>query len=378
MIVKFEKVNEGAWNSALKEAGPRGTIFQSTFWAQYLTKTFGDSPIYVASLDKKGNIRGLLLSVESCFGKHPSLTLVGKKGALVSKLYKYSGSPFLKRMAPFVSWENGPVIALQSLPETDPEKESVYREILENVVAIAVQRNCYEIKFARPAFFDDRYKMLFNSLGFAGRRMGTLLVNLDRPLEVLWQHVDNDARRCVKRAIQQGIDISEASKPDELREFYDLTVQTAGRSEQKIYPFSYFESLWNHFSPLNKIVVFIARTNIEGEPIATSLSLMHNETVHIFAIGDSDRTRTSKIFANEALMWHTIKWAHERGFKYFDHSGVQLHKIDSGDQKALNIFRFKAKWGGQLIEYHDYQKTLRRRKLVKLLSHFMVDSMVHN
>ncbi|MCK4424859.1 GNAT family N-acetyltransferase, partial [Candidatus Bathyarchaeota archaeon] len=133
------------------------------------------------------------------------------------------------------------------------------------------------------------------------------------------------------------------------------------------------ESLWNHFSLHDKIVAFVAR--IKDKPVGAILSLMHNEIIHVFAIGDSNYSRINKIYALYTLFWHTIKWAHERGLKYFDISGVELYKIDASDKKARNIYRFKAKWGGQLVEYHDYEKPFQEKKLVKFLNLFMADSL---
>lgn len=55
MIVELEKASVKRWNAALSEAEPKGTIFQSTFWAEFLNKTFGDRPIFLASFNKRGN-----------------------------------------------------------------------------------------------------------------------------------------------------------------------------------------------------------------------------------------------------------------------------------------------------------------------------------
>lgn len=375
MIVEFEKANEKTWNSALSDAEPKGTIFQSTYWAEYLKKTFGDHPIYIAFLDKKGSIEGLLLAIESCYAKYSILTLCGKRGLLFSKLYKHAISPLFHKMSPFIFWENGPVILSQSSEEKTRHKAVLYRKMVEKIVDGAQERNCYEIKFARPAFFDDNSEV-FSSLGFQNRRMGTILVNLDQSLEVLWKQVEKDARRTVRRGVEQGVEVTKASKFEELREFYDLNVQSSKRAKTKVYPFSHFASLWSHFSPLDKTVVFVA--HVKDKPVAAALYLMHNETIHIFALGDSHYARSNRIYGNEVLMWQVIKWAHERGFKYFDHSGVELYKVDAGDEKARNIFRFKLKWGGQLVEYHDYKSHLQEKKLVKSLNRFLADPVIHN
>ena len=374
MIIELKKPSEKTWNDALYEAETKGTIFQSTYWAEFLRKTFSDRPIYVASLDNKGNIQGLLLAIESCYAKHPSLTLLGKRGLLFGKLYKHATSPVLHEMLPFIFWENGPVILSQASKKDASYKEVLYQRILEKIVEIAEKRNCYEIKFARPALFNDNSN-IFSSIGFQKKKMGTLLVNLEQPSEVLWNRMDKSARKNIERT-EQDLQIVKASKLGELGVFYDLNVQACKRSRQKIYPFSFFASLWNYLSPLDKAIVFIA--SMKDKPVGASLCLMHNEIIHHFALGDSDYARSNKIYANEALLWHIINWAKERNFKYFDQSGVEIYKIEAGDQKAKNIYRYKSKFGGQLLEYHDYQKILKKNRLVKFLNRYIADSIIHN
>jgi len=333
-------------------------------------KTYGDRPIYVASLGKKGNIQGLLLAIESCYAKHPALTSIGTRGLLFGKLYKHTISPLFQKMLPFIFWENGPVILSQSPGKKSSFPKKLYQKLVKKIVEKAQKRDCYEIKFARPPFFDD-HDGIFTSLGFQARKMGTILVNLDQPVEVLWKRINKHARRNIKK-MEQNVEFVRVSKLGELKEFYDMHVESSQRAKVKIYPFSYFTSLWNHFAPHNKIVGFIAR--LKNKPIGALICLMHNKTIHEYVVADSDYARSNRIYANDILKWHIIKWAHERGFKYFDLRGVELYKIDAGDEKARNIYRFKSKWGGQLVEFHDYEKTLQSRKLTKLLGHFLSDS----
>ena len=146
MIVEWKSVNEKTWNGFLGEADIRGTIFQSTFWAEYLRKTFNDNPIYIASLDKKGNIQGLLLAIESCFGKYPSLTLSRTRGFVFGRLYKHIVSPFFHRILPFVFWEDGPIILSQPSTIKSSDK-TVYQEILRKIVERAQKRGCYIHQF---------------------------------------------------------------------------------------------------------------------------------------------------------------------------------------------------------------------------------------
>lgn len=375
MIVELDRVPRKTWNNALRQAGPQGTIFQSTYWADYLEKTLGDKPLWFAAFNKKGDIQGLLLAIESCYAKHTSLTSSNNfLSSLYSVLFRKVACPVLNKVLPCIFWENGPIILSEDDSLGSPLTNSLYQGLLSSVVAKAYRDNCYAIKFARPSFLDDpvdRYSLL----GFENRKMGTMLIRLDEPEDVLWSRVDNQARRAVRRGNAQGIDVRKASKPEELQEFYDLTVQSSRRSNIKTYPFSFYISLWNHFSPLNKIAIFVARIN--DRPAATALLFMHNETAHVFTLADSDYARTNSIRANDVLIWHCLKWASGQGFRCLDFSGVQIHKIEAGDEKARGIFRFKAKWGGKLVEYHDYERVMAPRKL-GFVRQFMLDSTIHN
>jgi len=372
VAVELNQVNEKNWNTALIEAGTKGTIFQSTYWAEYLRTTYGDHPIYIASLDNKGNIKGLLLAIESCYAKHPALTLLGNRGLLFGKLYKHAISPVLHKVLPFIFWEHGPIILTQdNHPMEKSRNDALFREMVEKIVEKAEEKNCYEIKLARSAFLDD-HSEIFSLLSFWKRRMGTILINLEQPLDTIWSRIDRSARKNIEK-LKGDIEIVKVSSRDELNEFYRMHVQTSKRAQVKTFPYSYFTSLWDHFSRYGMIAVFVAKSR--DEPLAGSLSLIFNNTTHVFTLADSNYARSKRLYAGDVLMWHIMKWGHEKGLKHQDLGGVELHKIDAGQKRAQGIYRFKSKWGGQLIEYTDYGKVFpRKRRLINLLNKHLSDS----
>lgn len=371
MIVLSDKTDENKWNNTVAGAGVQGTIFQTTYWAEFMKEIYGDRPIYVTALDNKGNIQGLLLALESCYAQHPSLTQVDKFGSLFGQFFRKTVAPVFYKIVPFVFWENGPIILSQFPSKNSPLNANVYLEILAGVLEEAQQLNCYEAKFARPAYFNDEYS-LFSSLGFLGTRMGTFLVSLDQPIESIWNKVDKHCRRNIRK-IEQDIEIRQVRGIDELQIFYNMHMECSKRLGTKTFPFSFFVSLWNHFSQSRKLAIFIAY--MKDIPLSAILCLAYNKTVHEYFVVDSKYARDNRIYANDVLKWHVLTWACEEGFAYFDLSGVELYKIDAGDTKARNIYQFKSKWGGQLVEFHDYARTFRSSKISKILTHFLVDSL---
>ncbi|MGD6850560.1 MAG: lipid II:glycine glycyltransferase FemX [Candidatus Bathyarchaeia archaeon] len=361
MILASHDVNHNLWNSAIIDAGFQGTIFQTTHWAEFLKKSYGDRPTYLMSIDKKGNPQSLLLAMESCYAKHPSSTLLGKKGFLFGQLYQKILSPMIFKVSPFIFWENGPIFLNKN--------ENAFADILRQVTIRAQELGCYEIKFARPAYFADNNRLFF-SFGFSSTRMGTFLVSLGKSEEELFSSIDKSSRKNIRKIEQEAV-IRQAFRLHELEEFYRLHVESSNRLGTKIFPFSFFNSLWNFFSSSEQVVLFIAY--YKDKPIGAIMCLAFNKTVHENFVADSNYARENRIYASDILKWHALKWANEKGYSYFDLSGVELQKIDEGNEKARNIYRFKSKWGGQLVNFNDYQQSFRANKL-KTLGYFLSDS----
>lgn len=376
MVVELVgRPSNNQWNNFLCDAQPQGTLFQSTYWADFLQKTCGDRPLYFASYNKGGAINGVLLAIESCYAKHAIINSASRGNSIRAAILRTAAVPVFQTFFPSIFWENGPLVLSNQLVSDCRHIESIYRDLITSVIRKASRDNCYSIKFARPHFFADDVES-FSSLGFENNRMGTLLVDLDKPEEELWKELRKDARTNVRRGVEQGVYISKVSKIRELEEFYYLTIQSSKRANTKLYPFSHFLSLWNTFSPLDKIAIFIAR--IKDKPVSGTLCLIHNRIMHLLTLGDSDFARSNRIRSSDVLLWNVIDWAREQNFKYFDLSGVELHKIDDGDKKAYGIYKFKAKWGGKLVEYHDYKLGLKKSPILNWLNPIFSDSTIHN
>jgi len=378
-IVESDHVSEKVWNEAVQNAGYNGTLFQSTYWAEYARQVHGDRPIYLFATDKKGNITGLLLAIQSCYGKFPVFNWGRSEspiGTVIRKLYKNVLERAFEGILPFCYWQNGPVIIPQFQPENDSGiPRRTYCGLIKKILNIANARNFYAINSARPAYFMD-HPELMSSYGFEKRRVGTVLVDVGQSVESIWRHMNKKNRNCIRKS-EKLLTFSEVRKFSELKSFYSIYVQSIKRQKAKPYAFSYFESLWNFFARTGKIAVFNAY--FRDKPVATSMCLTYNNIIHVVIDGDSDFARSNKMHANDFMHWHIIKWANNRGFRYLDLSGSFLYKIEAGDEKALSLFKYKLKWGKN-IEFNDYWKLtdrsfLRlRAKSAKILNLFLPES----
>ena len=67
----------------------------------------------------------------------------------------------------------------------------------------------------------------------------------------------------------------------------------------------------------------------------------------------------SGIYGQDLLKWRLMQWGREHGFRVYDLMGVNPH---STDPKERGIFQFKAKWGGDLVEFPVFSKSYSRWK----------------
>ncbi|GIU89854.1 MAG: hypothetical protein KatS3mg010_0953 [Acidimicrobiia bacterium] len=100
----------------------------------------------------------------------------------------------------------------------------------------------------------------------------------------------------------------------------------------------YHRALWRHFSEGGWAHVFVGE--YRGTPVSAHLVLVVGRGVyaHIAAWGGSHRS----LMPNEAVEWHVIRWAKERGCEFYDLEGVeeQLVSHAPASSPALRDDRF--------------------------------------
>ena len=226
-IVGMSKFSAKKWNSCLVEAGVKGTIYQTTHWAEHLGRLYNDKPVYITSFDKKGDIEGLLVCMESCYAKHATSSALGRYPPTFNSLYRNILSPLVHTVFPYLYWQNGPISLSGG---DDNSSEDALSRLITKVLEIANERGCYAIR-ARPAYSGDSSR-IFTSMGFSRREMGTFLVSLDAPRDVVWKRIKKSARKNIRKC--NALEVHEVSRRGGIAQFHTIYVQTA---EDQVQPF---------------------------------------------------------------------------------------------------------------------------------------------
>ncbi len=76
--------------------------------------------------------------------------------------------------------------------------------------------------------------------------------------------------------------------------------------------------------------------------------LYFNKYVNEWGIARTLKDTKEKTYAQDLLKWNVIKWGIENNFNFFDLTGANPN---ASDDKEKGIFKYKKKWGGELIKY---------------------------
>ena len=323
-IKKSEAVDQ-SWNYPLRQFENEATIFQSTYWAEYLKKR-GEKPFFILAQDEHDREAGLLLYSK---GKLKNLPLVGSLSA-------------------YYHWLYGPLIL-------EKEKEALVFNVMLNFLESEARREkIYCIANAFPPIFRDN-EGYFNHFGFTGRPVGTFVVDLRKPENLLWSSIKKEARHCVRKALTNNVIVVDVSDEEGLLEYYKLYRDFRKKSKLQAMPFSNFQAMWDIFFKRKFLKIFTAKLN--GKPMAGIMALVYNGVIYELSVAESEFGRESKLYPNDLLKWHVIKWGSENKCNFFNLAGVEL---ESTSTRAAGIFRYKAKWGGELVKFHVYTRIYSR------------------
>jgi lipid II:glycine glycyltransferase (peptidoglycan interpeptide bridge formation enzyme) len=167
--------------------------------------------------------------------------------------------------------------------------------------------------------------------------------------------------------MRSDINIVEGCDRYGISEFYKLYLGMRKRNGLLPQPLSFFENLWDEFSPRGEIEVFLAR--IKSRAVAGVLLLKYRDVV-IYEYG---ATNPADLYArpNQLLLWRSIEKAHAEGYRWFDFGRTRL------DNKGL--LGFKDRWGTRRIPLVYYKipdgtgiDSLREKRLVPWTMHLLI------
>jgi len=346
----YDDVEALSWDRRVRQC-LGGGFRQTSMYAQYKNR-WKESPLYFVARDEDGTIVGQLLAI--C-GSPWGWGLERRPLSSVTL-------PFARWIAPHLYWHEGPLVF----------KTVRYREVL-HALLCAVVREARSRRFLvaggqlshfvqEPEKEQALLQEIASGLAISTETRFTLAVDLTNPCEKLWSNVRKEARTKVRKAQKQGVEIEEIGSDYQLlQRAYEVVTETAQRNGVMPLAFEDFKDSYEYHSRIGVERSFLSV--FEGHPVSYQKVVYYNGNALLGGVSYSDFSRERRLYGNDLMQWYIIEQGHIDGWRWLDFGGAEPN---SPDLKMQGIYKFKAKWGGQLLSCehlhwsHSFMERLNR------------------
>jgi CelD/BcsL family acetyltransferase involved in cellulose biosynthesis len=265
-MMTVDPLSEGDWD-ALVAAHPERTIFHVAGWARVLRDTYGHRPFYFARFEGR-QLAALLPMMEV------SSRLTGRRGVAL---------PFTDFCPPLLS--------------VNTDGEQLYQEALQ----CGRQRGW---KYLECRSLDNAWPGSRPSISFYGHS-----IDLTVGQPSLFQKMEAPARRAVRKAEREGVEIDFDSGEQSMRNFFYLHCATRRRHGLPPQPWRFFSNIQRHL--LSAGLGFLATARVAKRAVAAAVFL-HEGRQALYKFGASDYAYQA-LRPNNLTMWAAINHCAQKG-----------------------------------------------------------------
>lgn len=309
-IIRNNDINRVEWASFV-ESHPKGNVFQTPqmFDVYQLTPGYA-AEVIVLEQDKQ--MVGMMMWV-----------VMREKGlkARFSARSIIQGAPIAKDDKPEY------IIALLEAYEKMRDKSVIYTQV----------RNHFEMLTVNDAFQQCGYR--FEShLNF--------IITMDNE-EAVWNRIGKGRIKQIKKAQKNGlyVDVYEPGQiTDELiAQGYEVIRSVYQRAGLPLTDLEQIKATNRH----GLLVMFVVR-NAEGEVLGCRFGLLYRDSIYGWYAGSYSQYYS--LFPNDILIWETLRWGINHGYRTFDYGGA------GEPNKPYGVRAFKQQMGGTLVNFGRYEK----------------------
>ena len=313
-VLLNSEIDRAEWG-AFVEAHPKGNVFQTPQMFDVYQQTPGYAPQVIA-LEQDKQMVGLMMWV-----------VMREKGlkAWFSARSIIQGAPISKDDKPEY------IIALLEAYEQMRDKAVIYTQV----------RNHFEMLTVNDAFQQCGYRFA-SHLNF--------IITLDNE-ESVWDRIGKGRIKQIKKAQKNGLNV-DVYEPGQITEKliaqgYEVIRSVYQRAGLPLTDLAQIQAT----NEQGLLVVFVVR-NAEGEMLGCRFGLLYRDSIYGWYAGSYSQYYS--LFPNDMLIWETLRWGINHGFRTFDYGGA------GEPNKPYGVRAFKQQMGGTLVNYGRYEKIHRR------------------
>jgi len=254
--------------------------------------------------------------------------------------------------------------------------------VLDALALVAVEERMVYLKVQPPPGGEPMVTVL-RDRGFVPSTLeaaptATVRIAVDRPEADILAGMRKSVRNNIAGGARKGVTIRDGDEYD-LPLLAELVSTTSRRQGFAPYPPDYYAAIWHAFHPRGRVKLLLAEH--EQQVLSALLLVGYGDSV-VYKMGGWSGSRHD-IHPNELAHWTAIRWARDRGYRYYDLEGIDLptarmiargEVVARGDMPGLTYF--KLSFGGDVAvfaEAHDCSHhralAVALRPLASALSH---------
>ena len=301
------------WDRFVSEH-PGGSIFHTPAMVDVFRGARNHRPAVLAALDGSGDILALLVAVRI-------QTLPGPLGLVSSRSIFYA----------------------EPLCRDDPRGVAALTSLLGRHDAAMRRRALFaEVRPLRGA---GPERLALERAGYRHEEYLNYLIHLRQPVEELWRRVQNRTREQIRQSERLGVRVEEASTREGMAAVYELLRASYAHARVPMADGSLFARAFEILQPGGLLKTLVAYH--QESPVAAAVSLLYKRTAYLWYAGTS---RPEGINPMACLYWRQIDWGREHGYELFDLGGA------GWPDRPYGVRGFKAKFGGDLVNFGRYRK----------------------
>jgi lipid II:glycine glycyltransferase (peptidoglycan interpeptide bridge formation enzyme) len=241
-------------------------------------------------------------------------------------------------------------------PVLDIENKDVFDFLLTEVKKLAKQHNAIFLKIDPDVPNENKaFKELLLSRGFRTAEKGegfegiqpkfVFRLDITPDLETLLANMHSKTRYNIRLAERKGVTIKTKCSKSDLKNFYDILLETCERDNFLVRSYGYFEDMWDYLVERGYAKLFMAE--YAGQYVAGTLAFIFGKKAWYIYGASSNSYRN--VMPNYLLQWTMIKWAKENGCTLYDFRGVPGDLTE--ENPLYGLFKFKKGFNGVYTQF---------------------------
>jgi lipid II:glycine glycyltransferase (peptidoglycan interpeptide bridge formation enzyme) len=169
-------------------------------------------------------------------------------------------------------------------------------------------------------------------------------LNITLPESELFKNLSGKCRNNIRSAHRKGVTVEPCDSLRDLPKCYDLFKESYAKAKVPVVDQSLFRAAAEHLCPKSYRMM---QAYYRGQAVAAGCFLAYKNRVICWYVGTK---RIPGVAATAALFWEAIRVFSSEGFELFDFAGA------GWDGEEYGPGRFKAKFGGELVQIGRYRK----------------------